>query len=164
MPTLYMLVGVPASGKSTWVARRKEPVVSSDDFIEAAAAKRGVTYDDVFAETVDAANKHVLAAAKRAFARGESLIWDQTNLSKKVRAERLQLAPPAYTTVAVFFPTPAPKVLAARLANRPGKTIPPDVVAHMAAALERPTLAEGFDRVQVVRKNKTRYKPARHTS
>ena len=154
MPTVHFLVGVPASGKSTWLKGRKGVVASSDDFIEAEAAKRGATYDAVFAETVGAANEHALATAKDAFAQGQDLIWDQTNLSRKVRAARLRLVPPGYTKIAVFFPTPNKRVLTARLKNRPGKTIPPEVVASMATALERPSKREGFDRIQTRKRSK----------
>ena len=155
MPTVHVLVGVPASGKSTWLAAHPTGVVaSSDAYIEAEAARRGLTYDAVFSETVQAANKKVLAEAKRAFKRRQDLVWDQTNLTRKVRAERLRLVPPGYTKVAVFFPTPSPTVLAARLASRPGKTIPPEVVAGMAAALEKPSKREGFDRVQTIKRKK----------
>lgn len=154
MPTVRFLVGVPASGKSTWLAAHPQTgvVVSSDAHVEAAAARRGLTYDQVFPETVQAANQKVLAEAKAAFQSGQDLVWDQTNLTRKVRAERLRLVPPGYTKVAVFFPTP--KNLAARLASRPGKTIPPEVVAGMAASLERPTKGEGFDFVQSIKKKK----------
>jgi predicted kinase len=156
MPTVHFLVGVPASGKSTWLAAHPQTgaVVSSDAHVEAEAARRGLTYDQVFSETVQAANAKVLAEAKAALKRGKDLVWDQTNLTRKVRAERLRLVPPGYTKVAVFFPTPSPKTLAARLASRPGKTIPAEVVAGMAATLEKPSKREGFDRVQTLKKKK----------
>ena len=43
MPKLYMLIGVPATGKSTWVEKHKGDalVISSDDLIEAYAAEQG---------------------------------------------------------------------------------------------------------------------------
>ncbi len=105
----------------------------------------------MFAETVGPANEHALATAKDAFAQGRDLVWDQTNLTRKVRAARLRLVPPGYTKIAVLFPTPNKRVLTARLKNRPGKTIPPEVVA---STLERPSKREGFYRVQTRKRTK----------
>ena len=53
MTTVYMLVGVPASGKSTWVSNQKfEDVIiaSSDAYIDTVAAKSGKTYNEVRSE------------------------------------------------------------------------------------------------------------------
>ena len=51
---LYMLIGVPASGKSTWIKSQawsdKTVVVSTDRFVEEYAEKQGKTYSEVFDE------------------------------------------------------------------------------------------------------------------
>lgn len=47
---IFMLIGPPSIGKSTWV-RENVPdafVISSDETVEAAAKKAGFTYDDLF--------------------------------------------------------------------------------------------------------------------
>jgi len=50
----YQLVGVPASGKSTWVENqdwaKDYVIVSTDDFVEKYAADQGKTYNEVFKE------------------------------------------------------------------------------------------------------------------
>jgi predicted kinase len=52
MPTLYVLVGVPGSGKSTWIAQqdwaRDCAVVSTDNFVEDYAKQVGSSYSEVF--------------------------------------------------------------------------------------------------------------------
>lgn len=152
MPTLYMLVGVPASGKSTWVKQNRGSalVASSDDYIEKQAEKMGTTYSDVFDDFIKAANTHAIATAKKAFSDNIDLIWDQTNLTKNGRRNKLKMVPNNYRKIAVFFPTPHEDILKKRLAGRPGKNIPDYVISSMVKTVERPTKEEGFDEIITV--------------
>lgn len=152
MPTLYMLVGVPASGKSTWAKQNRGDalVASSDDYIEKQAEKMGTTYSDVFDDYIKAANNHAIETARRAFSDKLDLIWDQTNLTKNGRRNKLKMVPKDYKKIAVFFPTPHIDVLKNRLGNRPGKNIPDYVINTMIKTIEKPTTDEGFNEVIVV--------------
>jgi predicted kinase len=152
MPTLYMLVGVPASGKSTWAKNNQSSalVASSDDFIEKQAEKMGSTYNDVFDDYIKAANTHAITTARKAFSDNMDLIWDQTNLTKNGRRNKLKMVPNNYRKVAVFFPTPHTDVLKKRLSSRPGKNIPDYVMNSMIKTIEKPTPDEGFDDIIVV--------------
>lgn len=150
MPKLYMLIGVPAAGKSTWIKSQefasKSVVVSSDRFIDEHAAKEGKTYNDVFADYAPIAmrlmNNQVLIAQANDF----DIIWDQTNTSVKSRKAKLEMLP-KYEKIAVFFQTPEPEVLAYRLESRPGKSIPWNVMRSMIANLQEPTEEEGFTEI-----------------
>ncbi len=153
-PTLYMLVGVPGSGKSTWIAENFPDltgcyVASTDRLIEIYAIMRGATYDDMFKDNIKYAEKAMLTHVKDAAMYGYNIIWDQTNLTPKSRAKKLPLIPDHYRKIAVFFPTPETGELDRRLASRPGKTIPPYIVDGMVEMIEKPELAEGFDEVRV---------------
>lgn len=152
MPTLYMLVGVPASGKTTWTKsnRGNALVASSDDYIENQAEKMGTTYSDVFDKFIKAANTHAIETARKAFSDKIDLIWDQTNLTKIGRRNKLKMVPKDYKKVAVFFPTPHEDVLKKRLTNRPGKNIPDYVMSSMIKTIEKPSKDEGFDEVITV--------------
>ncbi len=60
MPKLYMLIGVPASGKSTWLKKNMSPdsvIVSSDDHVERLAAMQGKTYNEAFKEVASDATR-----------------------------------------------------------------------------------------------------------
>ncbi len=151
MPTLYMLVGVPASGKTTWVKnnRGNALVASSDDYIEQQAEKRNTTYSEVFDEYIKAANTHAIATAKKAFSDNMDLIWDQTNLTRNGRKNKLKMVPKDYKKVAIFFPTPHEDILKKRLGSRPGKDIPDYVVSSMIRTIEKPSKDEGFDEIIV---------------
>ena len=54
---------------------------------------------------------------------------------------------PNYHAVAVVFPTPEPAELERRLASRPGKNIPWNVMQGMISSLKLPTEEEGFDEI-----------------
>ena len=104
MPKCYQLIGVPASGKSTWYKnqdwlgedKKEHKYVSTDYHVEVYAKEQGKTYSEVFA---------------------------------------------------VVFRTPDLTVLKERLANRPGKEVPWEVVQGMIDNWEQPTHEEGFKEI-----------------
>lgn len=153
MPTLYMLIGVPGSGKSTFLAKQdltNAVVLSTDNYIEHFAKLNNKTYSEIFKSVIGEATRLMHEDLRKAILDQKDIYWDQTNLNAKTRAGKLAQIPMVYEKVAVFFPTPGDEELARRLAGRPGKTIPANVVLGMKSQLEKPTEAEGFDRVVTV--------------
>lgn len=149
MPKFYMLIGVPAAGKSTWRERHAHDavIVSTDDIIDQTAAAQKATYNDVFKDNIKFATQLAMNRAKEAFEAGKDVVWDQTNVTKRSRASKLQMVPKDYEKIAVFFPTPHPDVHDKRLASRPGKSIPDHILQGMIDMLEPPTKSEGFDQI-----------------
>lgn len=146
---LVVLVGLPGAGKSTYRDILKEQgyfVVSSDDYIEDFASKSGSTYNAVFAERVQLANKLMRDDFKTYIKNGDDVIWDQTNLSVKKRKGILAQVPDNYLKLAVYFEIDE-ELRQQRLGNRPGKVIPPHVDDSMRGSYVRPTVEEGFDLV-----------------
>ena len=155
MPTLYMLIGVPGSGKSTWIKAQnfdwgRTTVASTDDEIEAMAVRAGKTYNDVFQDSIKNATASMMQKVHNALRSGMDVVWDQTNTTVKSRKQKLELFPASYRKVAVVFPTPGSVEWGRRLASRPGKNIPDGVVASMNRGMQLPTAAEGFDEVITV--------------
>jgi predicted kinase len=152
MPKLFMLIGVPGSGKSTWIRSRNHDAViaSTDDKIEAAAAAQGKTYNEVFDAEIKAAGAAMREDVKQAVKDKRDIIWDQTNLTAKTRRGKMGQVPKSYERIALFFPTPDGEELQRRLASRPGKTIPAHVIASMLASLEPPMIDEDFDAIYEV--------------
>ena len=150
MPKCYQMIGVPGSGKSTWIRNQiwalGLTVISTDAFVEAYAATQGKTYNQVFQDYMPRAVD--LMAQQVVFARehGHSVIWDQTSTTVASRRKKFRMLPD-YEHVAVVFGTPEPAELARRLAGRPGKSIPDHVMLSMLQNLKEPTLEEGFQEI-----------------
>ena len=152
MPKLYMLVGVPGSGKSTWIKNQDWAlgltIVSTDAFVEDYARAQGKTYSEVFTDYMPAAVN--LMAEQVVFARehGHDIIWDQTSTTIASRARKFNMLPDYYA-IAVVFATPEPAELVMRLDSRydSGKIIPDEVVQGMIDNWEQPTLEEGFEEI-----------------
>jgi len=155
MSTLYVLVGVPGSGKSTWIGHQtfnwdNTVIVSTDRFVERYAISVGKTYGEVFEEYMPTAVELMAESALLAFAEDKDVVWDQTSTTIKTRAKKLRMAPDTYTKIAVVFNTPSPAVHA-RMLDRPGKVIPEEVMQDMIARFEMPTVEEGFDNIIIAR-------------
>lgn len=153
MPKIYMLIGVPGVGKSTWLNNQEwavgMPVISSDRFIDEHAEKMGKTYNEVFDEYIKIATKLVDNQARVCHANNYDCIWDQTNTSAKSRKGKLELFP-GYEKIAVMFRAPDAEEHARRLASRPGKVIPANVMKSMMDNLQEPTEDEGFTEIWYV--------------
>ena len=153
MPKLYMLIGVPGSGKSTWIKSQtwtdNTVVVSSDRFIDEHAASVGKTYNEIFDDYVKIATRLMDNQVLIAQANGCDIIWDQTNTSQKSRKYKLDKLGD-YEKIAVFFRTPDEAELERRLASRPGKSIPSNVMRSMISNLSEPTKDEGFKEIWYV--------------
>lgn len=151
-PVLWMLIGVPCSGKSTWVNHQTTDndnihIASTDNLIEAAAKLQGKTYNEVFHDTIKSADKAMYQCIAAAVQDNMDIIWDQTNITRKSRAKKLIMIPDHYEKIAVVFSTPEEDELQRRLASRPGKTIPSHVIDGMIEMMEFPQMDEGFDTI-----------------
>jgi predicted kinase len=150
MPTCYQLVGVPASGKSTWIKEQTWAlgltVVSTDSFVEDYARAQGKTYTEVFKDYMPTALDLMAEQVVRARELGHDIIWDQTSTTVGSRARKFNMLP-GYDHIAVVFPTPPLEELKQRLAGRPGKEIPTEIVDNMIANFVIPTQDEGFKEI-----------------
>jgi predicted kinase len=147
MAKCYQLIGVPGSGKSTWVAHQewadKCAYISTDTWVEDYARDMGKTYNEVFKEYMPEAIDMMINDVVKARGMDKDIIWDQTSTTVKSRKKKFNMLP-GYEHIAVVFRTPESEELAKRLASRPGKNIPDYVVRTMIDGFEMPTLAEGF--------------------
>ena len=144
-PTATFLIGLPASGKTTY--RLKLPqdrlvTISSDDLIDQWAREHGVTYTEAFrAINLRDVERQMMAALDAAVLAEQSVVIDRTNMSRKSRAKLLGRLPQHYQRIAVAFEVPRDELerrLAAR-AETTGKYIPPYVIETMLEQYEPPT-------------------------
>ena len=144
-----MLVGVPTSGKSTFSNQQKYSKyirISSDDILQEVAKERQQSYNTVFKGNVRFAQIAMMKVLRKAIEDGKSIIWDQTNTSKKQRKEKLKHIPAHYKKTAVYFIVDL-KTALQRNTQIPGKVIPPEILERMIKEYELPTLEEGFDEI-----------------
>ena len=154
MPKCYQLIGVPASGKSTWYKnqdwlgedKKEHKYVSTDHHVEVYAKEQGKTYSEVFAEYMPTAIDQMMINVNLAAAVQVNIVWDQTSTTVKSRARKFNMLLD-YEHIAVVFHTPELSVLKERLASRPGKDIPWEVVQGMIDNWEEPTPEEGFTEI-----------------
>lgn len=156
---IYILVGPPAAGKTTWIQKEFQGeifTVSSDDIIQEIADEEDSTYDEVFAKYAKVAEKMMWEDFDHLVGGDYTpIIVDRTNMSVKSRRkffERLRNFHKGhgYKLHAVVFPKPEEAEYERRLNGRPGKTIPEAVINGMLASFEMPTESEGFTSIRVI--------------
>ena len=128
-----MLVGIPTAGKSTFSNDKKYKDyirVSSDDILQEVAKERQQSYNTVFKANIRFAQIAMMKVLRKAVEDGKSIIWDQTNLTRKQRREKLKHIPAHYKKTAVYFVVSLETALK-RNTQRPGKVIPPEILERM---------------------------------
>lgn len=150
MKELIMMVGMPCSGKSTFIEKFSNKfndyiVISTDNIIEDRAEKQGKTYNEIFKDEIKSATKEMNERLAQAIQNGDNIIWDQTNLTVKSRKSKLSGIPKDYQKVAMYVETDLKTIKDRNV--RPGKIIPESVLDNMWGSIEVPSITEGFHAV-----------------
>lgn len=149
-PKLYVLVGVPASGKSTWISNQDWidncVIVSTDVYVEKFARRLKSSYSGVFELVMNRAIRLMMRKVNKAKSENKDIVWDQTSTTVASRKRKFRVLP-NYYPIAVVFKTPDMLELTRRLNNRPGKVIPQKVMKDMIDNFVMPSLEEGFKEI-----------------
>jgi predicted kinase len=150
-PYVILLVGVPMSGKSTWVRENisDEIIISrdrilmdvygSDDYNKA--------FNNVDQGKVD---KVLLKTINDSVTNRDNVVIDMTNISAKTRRRNLSYFTKDYTKIAVVFPILTGDEYSRRNDYRmvnENKSIPLGVLRNMIQSFTIPTIDEGFDKI-----------------
>lgn len=149
-PRAYILIGVPGSGKTTWMEQQDWAWtcsrISTDKWVDIYAREVERTYSEVFDFFMPTAVEIMTKEVETAREIGRDIIWDQTSTTVTSRKKKFNMLP-NYEHIAVVFPIPPIDELKRRLSNRPGKIIPQRVLIQMIDGFEQPTLEEGFKEI-----------------
>lgn len=154
MSEFIMMVGIPCSGKSTYVRNEYSNwvVLSTDDYIEEKAKEVGKTYGDVFKLYIKEAEQNLNRQLRAAIENNENIVWDQTNGTVKSRAKKLKSIPSQYHKTAIVVGVDLDVALRRNEERscKTGKFIPESVIKSMHSGQQPPTKEEGFDLVVTI--------------
>jgi len=156
MPTCTVMVGLPATGKSTLIQRMISEdtwIYSTDMYIDTVAEDNGITYNEAFSLNIKAATEFNERKLNSIVTLRKDVIWDQTNLGVGKRRKiinRMRNAGYRVECECILLPAGDSQWedWQHRMASRPGKTIPDHVIESMMDSFVRPTVDEGFDAVR----------------
>jgi predicted kinase len=155
LPWALILVGLPGSGKSTFVNAllEKHPnthIASTDNLLEEFAKERGISYTEAFSTNTENLQTKMMEGMTQAIKDQKNIVVDQTNMSIKSRKSKIDiLKKNGYTVMALVFEVDD-VTLQERLKTRAintGKVIPQRVMEMMSKSYQAPSIDEGFELV-----------------
>lgn len=143
-PTLFFMIGIPGSGKSTYASKIPNAIVISSDSVRKELGCQDCVKEDnvrVFSVVNERAKDHLK--------QGNNVVYDATNVNKKKRTAFLnELKNIPCRKVAVWMVTPL-KMCVERNIER-GKPVPNGAVKRMFYNFNPPDYIEGFDDIELI--------------
>lgn len=157
MRKLYLMIGAPGSGKSTWIKNNmpKEAAYISRDEIRFAM----VAEDEQYFSKEKQVYKEFIHQIDEALTQGKDVFVDQTSLNYGARQKLFNaLTEKPSRTIAIYIKKPLDIILKYN-AKRSGRAyVPEDAVINMYNSIQEPNYKEGFDWIYIVTHKKTTMK------
>lgn len=150
MTKFTMLIGIPASGKSSYVnnlPKGSGRIISSDDIRQAVLGDRkdqahqGMVFDIMNRST------------KTLLEEGHNVFYDATNISAKRRMALLKTLPKGIHKTALYFTIPVEDAI--ERDKKREHSVGEEVIMRMYKSLDVPMVFEGFDNIEYIKS--TRY-------
>jgi predicted kinase len=149
MKKIYITIGVPGCGKSTWMQK------NITDASKTAVINMDTIRQEVTGSATDQTQNALVASLARqkfltAVSHGvPTIYWDNTTTQRKYRKELIQVGKKGgYEVIAVHFKVPF-DTCAKRNAAR-DRVVPYDVLVRMQSQLQPPEQGEGWDNIITV--------------
>lgn len=147
MPTFNIMVGLPGSGKSSYIRNillnKHYVYLSSDDIRTDMFGFEDQTHNS---EVFDRMQKETVKALLAGF----DVIYDATNISKKRRRNIIQLAKEKGAVINAYLICTPISVILERNITRVERKIPWDKLVQMIQTIEVPMYYEGFDNIYLI--------------
>lgn len=143
MATLYLMVGIPGAGKTTYTKRRlsKAIRIGSDDIRKELFGK------ELTLKGYRNVHRILQRRAVRHLTNGQDVVIDCMNASVRARKVYFQLLPPNSSIVAIYLDTSLRVALQNNRRRR--RQVPPAGIFWNWLRIRKPKKTEGFDRVIV---------------
>lgn len=138
-PTLFVAIGLPASGKSTGALHTKAITVSTDSIRKKLYGDESVQGDGKL--VFDTAYDVIEANLKM----GYDVYFDATNVNRKSRRKLFNKFGRKAKMVAMYYNTPIAECMARNAAR--SRHVPEDVIIRMNKNLTPPHKSEGWDEI-----------------
>ena len=152
---LFLMMGIPGSGKSTFVRKRRDifdnPIVVSRDKIRFSLLEEGDEYFSKEDEVLKEFTKQIVESLSHPM--GDTIV-DATHLNGGSRRKILNLitrAGGSYDEVRVIWLRTPLDIALKRNAKRTGRAfVPEDAIKNMYNSLTKPAIEEGIDWLHTV--------------
>lgn len=149
MSKMYLMIGAPGSGKSTYIKNHAQPddIIISRDVIRYSM----VDEKEYFFSKEKKVYQELLKRINHAISLNTTFYVDQTSLNRKSRKGLLdQVCHRPDTIIAVYIKKSLSDILSQNALRTGRAFVPETAVINMFAALEEPTFDEDFDEIWVI--------------
>lgn len=152
MTNVYILCGIPGSGKSFWAQHHIKPGAAyiSRDTIRFSLLKEGEPYFSHENEVYDVLWDQINGALSD----GRDVFVDQTSLNKKSRKFLIDHLTGYNKINVIWFDTPLEVALERNEQRKGLAKVPRGQIRRMYYSFEEPTFEEGFDKIFKYKDNK----------